>query len=141
MREYSWLSLSESEIEKEYNTLKNEVVVSTGLQDLLSIRSKSDLLKVIKLLQNISVHQENDAYFKSDKHRQAFLILNNQKGIFDEELGIKKKHYIDVGAAKEWKKKYQTIFHPDKNIDDKSINYDEVMQKVNKIYNRMVGKA
>lgn len=56
MREYSWLSLSESEIEKEYNTLKNEVVVSTGLQDLLSIRSKSDLLRVIKLLQKISLH-------------------------------------------------------------------------------------
>ncbi|WOG27657.1 hypothetical protein [Endozoicomonas sp. 8E] len=61
MREHSWLSLSESEIDKEYNTLKNEVVVSTGLQDLLSIRSKSDLLRVIKLLQKISLHQENDA--------------------------------------------------------------------------------
>lgn len=69
------------------------------------------------------------------------MILNNQKGIFDEELGIKKKHYIDAVAAKEWKKEYQAIFHPDKNTNDKTIDYDEVMQKINKIYNRMSGKA
>ncbi|WOG27656.1 hypothetical protein [Endozoicomonas sp. 8E] len=67
--------------------------------------------------------------------------MNNQKGIFDEELGIKKKHYIDAVAAKEWKKEYQAIFHPDKNTNDKTIDYDEVMQKINKIYNRMSGKA
>lgn len=80
-------------------------------------------------------------FFINDKKKLEFLLKNYQKGIFDEELGIKKKHYIDKKAAKEWKIKVIKELHPDKNVNDLSLDYDEITSYINKIYNRMVGKA
>tara|TARA_Y100000588_G_C14222334_1_gene911580 strand:+ start:374 stop:1378 length:1005 start_codon:yes stop_codon:yes gene_type:complete len=80
-------------------------------------------------------------FFINDKKKLEFLLRNHQKGIFDEELGIKKKHYIDKKAAKEWKIKILKELHPDKNKNDTSLDFDEVTANINKIYNRMVGKA
>lgn len=80
-------------------------------------------------------------YFINDKKKMEFLLRNHQKGIFDDELGIKRKHYIDKKAAKEWKIKIIKELHPDKNQNDTSLDYDEMTANINKIYNRMVGKS
>ncbi|MDQ7091173.1 MAG: hypothetical protein Q9M50_11130 [Methylococcales bacterium] len=141
MNKYFWLSVPESDLKNKYDSLKDEVINDTDLKGLLNIETKDNLLKVVKAFQKILKYQSDEQFFKSEKHKFAFLILKHQGNIFDEELGIKKKHYIDKNAAKEWKTKFQKIFHPDKNIGDNSLDYDEVMQKINKIYNRMVGKA
>lgn len=82
-----------------------------------------------------------DQFFITEKKKIAFFIKNNEKGIFDDQLGIKKKHYLDKNAAKEWKAKLASEYHPDKNPGDQSLNYDEIYSCINKMYNRMVGKA
>ena len=82
-----------------------------------------------------------DEFFLSKKVRTAFLLTHNQLGVFDDELGIKRKHYIDRNAAKQWRLRLASQFHPDKNQDDSSMNYDEIISCINKIYNRMVGEA
>lgn len=82
-----------------------------------------------------------DRFFLNEKARIAFFLTRNKLGVFDEELGIKRKHYIDKSAAKEWRAKLSSQFHPDKNLDDLSIDYVEIMSCINKIYSRMVGEA
>lgn len=82
-----------------------------------------------------------EKFFITEKKKLAFLLKKHEQGVFDAELGIKKKHYIDKTAAKEWKLKLTKEFHPDKNLGDTSLDYDEITQCINKIYNRMVGKA
>jgi hypothetical protein len=83
----------------------------------------------------------DEIFFRTEKTKLAFLLKKHVKGVFDEELGIKKKHYIDKTAAKEWKTKLLKEFHPDKNLKNESLDFDEITQCINKIYNRMVGKA
>lgn len=101
--------------------------------------------KDINLAEHYKIKNESassDGYFLNEKLRLAFFIKKHEKGFFDEELGIKKKHYLDKHAAKEWKNKLLKEFHPDKNIkNDHLLNYDEITSCINKIYTRMVGKA
>ncbi|WP_175948379.1 hypothetical protein [Burkholderia pyrrocinia] len=82
-----------------------------------------------------------DQFFVTDKSKKAFLLTHNQTGVFDEELGIKRKHYIDKDVAKEWRARLAGEFHPDKNLGDTSLDYDQILSCINKMYNRMVGKA
>ena len=81
-----------------------------------------------------------DEFFITKKRKLAFLLKRHEKGFFDKELGIKRKHYIDKSAAKEWKIKLAKEFHPDKNLGDTSLDFAEITQCINKIYSRMVGK-
>ncbi|MDR5892819.1 hypothetical protein QC820_08305 [Halomonas mongoliensis] len=141
MDNFYWLSLSEEKIRDRYDKLKKDVLFDTGLENLLTIQKPDDLVKVIIAFRKAAKNYDEDKYFKSRKHKLGFMILKHQGNIFDEELGIKKKHYVDEDAAKEWKKQYQSMFHPDKNLNDESIDYEEIMQKINKIFSRMVGKA
>lgn len=80
-------------------------------------------------------------FFLTEKFKKAFLLTHNQKGVFDDELGIKRKHYIDKDLAKEWRARFISEFHPDRNQGDSSMDYDEILSYINKIYSRMVGKA
>lgn len=88
-----------------------------------------------------SVEDLSEKFFINDKKKIAFFLKKNEKGIFDEELGIKKKHYLDSVVAREWRARMAREFHPDKNQDDTSLNYDEIQSCINKIYARMIGKA
>ncbi|UYM18233.1 hypothetical protein [Endozoicomonas euniceicola] len=135
------LSITENEIDKKYDEIREHILNDKELSDVLSIKTKKDLLKVIEAFCGVSSLKNEDAFFKSEKHKLAFMIINHQGTFFDKELGIKKKHYLDKKMANEWKKKYQSIFHPDKNIDDNLLDYEMIMQKINKIYSRMLGKA
>ena len=94
-----------------------------------------DLIKV-KINKNLS-----DQFFLTKKSKKAFLLTHNQMGIFDEDLGIKRKHYIDKDVAKDWRARLLREFHPDKNQGDSSMDYDQILSSINKMYNRMVGKA
>lgn len=135
------LSISDSEIDKKYDEIRESILNDNSLSSVLSINTKTDFLKVIDAFYKIALLNNDDVFFKSEKHKLAFMIINHQGTLFDNELGIKKKHYVDKKTANEWKKKYQSIFHPDKNIDDDSLDYEMIMQRINKIHSRMVGKA
>ncbi|SDX98526.1 J domain-containing protein [Pseudomonas sp. NFACC08-1] len=82
-----------------------------------------------------------DQYFWTKKRKLAFLLTHNQMGVFDQELGIKRLHYVDEDVAKAWRAKLASEFHPDKNQGDTSIDYAEIMSCINRMYKRMVGKA
>jgi hypothetical protein len=94
-----------------------------------------DLIRIVPLLTRF------DQFFLTDKSKKAFLLTHNETSVFDEELGIKRKHYIDKDIAKEWRAKFANEFHPDKNQGDTLMDYDQILSCINKIYNRMVGKA
>lgn len=97
-----------------------------------------DYIDLVKIVQ----HQTQvNQFFLTNKSKKAFLLTHNQTGVFDEELGIKRKHYIDKDVAKEWRTRLASEFHPDKNQGDTSMDYDQILSCINKIYNRMVGKA
>ncbi|HCE2406268.1 TPA: hypothetical protein NG317_004551 [Vibrio parahaemolyticus] len=139
-KEYQ-ISLSDSEIRDHFLELKNQLLRNSDKNGYVSLLNAEDLIVILSVLSQFTPQEGTDDFFKSEKHKLAFMLLNKDGTIFDDELGIKKKHYIDKNAAKEWKKKYSLLFHPDKNKIEGSINYDDVMHKINKIYSRMVGKA
>jgi hypothetical protein len=141
MKKYSWLSMNNIELEEKFLDLHTKIVKELGLEGILKIDTKEDLYKVVNSYKKHPEYYSKDSFFISERHKLVFLLTKHKKGIFDEELGIKKKHYIDNSVAKEWKNKYIKMFHPDKNIDDKMFNYGEVTQCINKIYNRMVGNV
>ncbi|EJN18250.1 hypothetical protein [Pseudomonas sp. GM80] len=82
-----------------------------------------------------------DQFFLTKKAKIAFFLTHNKMGVFDSELGIKRKHYIDNDVAKEWRARFAKEFHPDKNQGDTSMDYNQILSSINKMYNRMVGKA
>lgn len=141
MSEFYWLSLSEDDIREKYKRIKEDVLLDTGLENLITIETPDHLLKLINSFKKVTSGNSEERYFKSTKHKLGFMLLNHQGNIFDEELGIKKKHYLNKEAAKEWMRKYQSIFNCDKNINDESMDYNEITKKINKIFSQMVGDA
>lgn len=145
MKSFEWLSISsEDDIKNEesLNQIRGRLLIDTNLDGLLEINNKKNLLRVIIAFQKARKAQltENE-FFISEKHRLAFLLLKHEGNIFDEELGISKKHYIDNEVAKEWRNGLAKIFHPDKDLDSDFKENESVMNKITVIYNRMVGKA
>lgn len=141
MEKFSWLSMDSDKLEEHFQELRKIVPEELGLEGLLTIDRSEDLLKVVSSYRKSVEFYSKDKYFISEKRKLAFFLKNQEKGIFDLELGIKTKHYIDKDAAKEWKSKFVKEFHPDKNLGDSSFDYDDITSCINKIYNRMVGKA
>lgn len=135
------LSISENEVDKKFDEIRRNILNDNSLSNVLSIKTKADFLKVVEAFYKIALPDNEDVFFKSEKHKLAFMIINHQGTIFDKELGIKKKHYLDKKTASAWKGEYQSLFHPDKNIGDNSLDYEMIMQKINKIHSRMVGNA
>lgn len=82
-----------------------------------------------------------DDFFISEIRRMEFHLLNHKPGIEeDEKIGITPKHYIEKKLADEWKRKNIKTFHPDADHGEVS-NPEAASEKINKIYNRLVGKA
>lgn len=102
---------------------------------------KLESLDFIELLNPTPHSSLKNRFFISEKKELAFFLQNNIKGVFDEQLGIKRKHYIDKKVAQEWRAKLSSQFHPDRNNDDESFDFEEITAHINKMYNRMVGKA
>ena len=100
---------------------------------------KKGLIKFIDTLKRVPIHLNKDSYFISEKHKLEFCILKHEGNYLDEELGITRKHYVDKDIAKEWRNRMQEIFHDDKNFNNE--RYTKVSSKINKIYERMIGKA
>lgn len=124
--------------------LAGAYVVVVGTLKVSQVGKKYIKLSDIDHIDLISARLDGnvtDEFFLNKKTRTAFLLMHNQLGVFDDELGIKRKHYIDKNAARQWRARLASQFHPDKNQDDSSMNYDEVISCINKIYNRMVGEA
>ncbi|MGF6150524.1 hypothetical protein [Pseudomonas fluorescens] len=127
----------EEDLAGAYVVIIGELKVSPSGKKYISLTDIDyiDLIKV-GLVRNLA-----DQFFLTKKAKKAFLLTHNQMGVFDDELGIKRKHYIDKDVAKEWRAKLASEFHPDKNQGDTSMDYDQILSCINKMYNRMVGKV
>lgn len=121
------------------NSISDHIMFFLGniSQNLIKINNETKVKVNNKLKQNSDL--END-YFKSDKHQIAYQILNYKANIFDDALGITRRHRVDKELANSWMKEKQKIFHTDKNIGKKDgINYQEISNIINDIYGELVG--
>jgi len=123
--------VDESYYSKIIDSIKSDKKIDTFI--------KNGLILFIDKLKTIPIYQDKDSYFISEKHKLEFCILKHEGNYLDEELGITRRHYIDKEIAKKWRNDMQKIFHDDKN--SKNEQYKKVSSKINKIYERMIGKA
>lgn len=132
MENLDWLGFNEDKIKENLSEIKttfknNKLISVTNIEEVLALK---------KLILAIS----KDAYFKSEKHKQAFMLINYSSGLFNDELGITRRHRVDKKLAKEWLSKKQKLFHPDKNLhENDGIDYKAVSDSINNIYGEMVG--
>lgn len=142
---FFWLSIEDElqiSTEKEFISIKEQLINDTGLAGLVQISTRTELIKTIHAFKKAKFTQATeDEFFISQKHKIAFLILKHEGSLFDQELGITRKHYMNKDLALSWKVQLLKEFHPDRDPDKLFKTSDEVTQKVNLIYNRMVGKA
>jgi hypothetical protein len=127
----------EEDLAGAYVIIIGELKVSQNGKKYISL-TDVDYIDLIKIGPDRNL---TDQFFLTKKAKKAFLLTHNQMGVFDGELGIKRKHYIDKDVAKEWRAKLASEFHPDKNQGDTSMDYDQILSCINKMYTRMVGKA
>jgi len=145
MESFEWLKISnENDIDSKENFLriKEQLINDTDLKDIIKIYNKSSLFKIISSFQKSrKVQLGEDNFFISEKHHLAFCILKQKGNLFDKELEITKKHYIDNKVAKEWKNNLLKEFHPDKDPENLFKDNEEIVKKINKMYIRMIGEA
>lgn len=129
----NWINLSVEEICGRFEEIK----INLNEYEFLNINSPDDLVS----LKDFILKQLNDGCFKSERHKLAYLLSKYESGAFNDELGIKRRHFVDEKLAKRWLGQMQAKFHPDKNQDIKSdINFTEVSEGINRAYGEMVGR-
>ncbi|MCR3909252.1 hypothetical protein NUK47_10750 [Aeromonas hydrophila] len=141
-KKFEWLSLTKEEIDKSFDLTKVKVLKDTGLKGLIEIKTKEQLLALVKSYQLLNQIKKEDEYFISKNHRLAYHLLNidrPQSEIYEKELEITRVHYKEKSLAKDWKRKMSKIFHPDRS--NFKFDVQDVMSSVNNIYKRLVGEA
>lgn len=101
--------------------------IEIDLSELSFNKDKNPLLK----------DKERTHLFKSRIHELVFYFDVNQP-IFDKELDIKRIHTKDIIKAKQLRRDYLNIFHPDKNKDN-NFDYEKVSQDIMKLFFRVTG--
>lgn len=129
----NWIDFDEESIRNNFEAIK------AGFEgvEFVKIESPSDLIG----LRDLIYQQLRSGYFKSSRHEMAFFLSRYESGVFNEELGITRRHFVDQKLAKTWLWEMQSKFHPDSNIDIKSdIDFTKVSEGINKAYGEMVGR-
>lgn len=132
-KEPNWLEFETEKLNSEFETIK------ILLQDhkFIDIRSKEDLVELKKFIYS----QLPSGYFKSERHKLAFMLSKYERSAFNKELGITRRHFVDKSLAKSWMGKMQAMFNPDRNKDiTNDIDFDEITAGINKAYGEMVGR-
>jgi hypothetical protein len=126
-------NLDEDEIKNKFEDIKDTLKANS----FLNINTPEDLFN----LRSFLLHQLEPGYFKSDRHKIAFLLSKYESNAFNEELGITRRHFVDKKVAKAWMTKMQHKFHPDKNKDiTYDIDFTKISDGINKAYTEMVGQ-
>ncbi|EGQ7683784.1 hypothetical protein IZS58_004738 [Vibrio parahaemolyticus] len=133
MTNNSWINFSEDELKEQFESIK--AILRT--ESFINVNTIDDLLE----LKVFIFKQLEDGYFKSDRHKNAYLLTKYETGAFNEELGITRRHFKDKKLAKEWMSIMQATFHPDKNKDIQGdIDFTKVSEGINRAYGEMVGR-
>lgn len=99
-----------------------------------------DDIKPSALKNKLLEEQPLTHYFSSRLHEMAFYFkANNAK--FDKYLGVTAIHKVDPIKAKELKKTYLKIFHPDVNIKEEvsDLDFNEICQDIDTYFHRVSG--
>lgn len=130
-----WLNLSEKDLKD--SQIRNEIEREISAMGIKCQMSTSD----IWALREAIVLSASDKYFKTIKHKIAYLLIHYTPKFSNETLGIQRRHYSDNALAKEWMRKKQKLFNIDINNDkNDGIDYDLVTKAIDKIYKEMVGQ-
>jgi len=101
---------------------------------------KTDDIKSSSLKAKLLEDQPLTHYFSSRLHEMAFYFkANNTK--FDKYLGVTAIHKADPIKAKELKKTYLKIFHPDANLKEETpdLDFNEICQDIDIYFHRVSG--
>lgn len=128
-----WLYINEEDLKSNFEDIKENLKD----KEFLNINSFEDLL----LLRNFLFGQFRDGYFKSERHMKAFLLSKYESNVFNKELGISRRHFVDKNLAKKWMTEMQSQFHPDRNQDILAdIDFTKISEGINRAYGEMVGR-
>lgn len=128
-----WLHSNEEDLKKNFEEIKE----TFNDKEFLNINSPEDLL----LLRDFIINQFDVGYFKSQRHKIAFLLSKYESNAFNKELGITRRHFVDKELAKKWMKEMQSKFHPDLNQDiETDVDFTKISAGINRAYGEMVGR-
>lgn len=128
-----WLHSNEEDLKKNFEEIKE----TFNDKEFLNINSPEDLL----LLRDFIINQFDVGYFKSQRHKIAFLLSKYESNAFNKELGITRRHFVDKELAKKWMREMQSKFHPDLNQDiETDVDFTKISAGINRAYGEMVGR-
>ena len=128
-----WLHSNKEDLKKNFEEIKE----TFNDKEFLNINSPEDLL----LLRDFIINQFDVGYFKSQRHKIAFLLSKYESNAFNKELGITRRHFVDKELAKKWMREMQSKFHPDLNQDiETDVDFTKISAGINRAYGEMVGR-
>ncbi len=110
--------------------LSKELKTSKELRRSLSLVQSQ--FEKLKSQENMNALSNEVDYFKSQKDKIMFLLLEVDGKRRNQLLGITPDMYNDVNAAKKWYKSLSLQIHPDKNPEDE--NAAKAFNKLNELY-------
>lgn len=128
-----WLHSDEEDLKNNFEEIKE----TFKDKEFLNVKSPEDLSR----LRDFILNQFDVGYFKSQRHKIAFLLSKYESNAFNEELGITRRHFVDKDLAKKWMGEMQSKFHPDRNQDIESdLDFTKISEGINRAYGEMVGR-
>ncbi|MDD9176050.1 DnaJ domain-containing protein [Aliivibrio sp. S2TY2] len=104
---------------------------------LKTIKKRCADLETLEAEPEIAVSQHNNEidYFKSDRDRILFLLLEVDGKRRNQQLGITSEMYENPEVAKKWYKTLATKVHPDKNPNEPKAA--EAFDKLKNLYSKI----
>lgn len=128
-----WLHSNKEDLKKNFEEIKE----TFNDKEFLNVNSPEDLL----LLRDFIINQFDAGYFKSQRHKIAFLLSKYESNAFNKELGITRRHFVDKELAKKWMREMQSKFHPDLNQDiETDVDFTKISAGINRAYGEMAGR-
>ncbi|WP_052380030.1 MULTISPECIES: DnaJ domain-containing protein [unclassified Pseudoalteromonas] len=104
---------------------------------LKTMQKRCTELDALDIEPEITETQSNDEidYFKSDRDRILFLLLEVDGKLRNQQLGITSEMYENPEVAKKWYKSLSNKVHPDKNPNEPKSA--EAFDRLKDLYNKI----
>ena len=109
----TWLSfrISDKNEEPESKSFISELLDNKQFRELIKKHKNNPaataLERIFEFLSSetavVEVEVNGDDFFLSEKKRLEFLIIHNDKGDFDKDVGVRRAHFVDADLAKKWR--------------------------------------
>lgn len=138
MEQINWLDPETSQLETNFEKVKEKL----NAYGFLTVETPNDVLNLQKLVfEQLNLSSTDTKYFISEKHKIAYCLSKYTSAVFNKELGLTRRHFVDKKLAKAWMSEMQKMFHPDSNINSQiNIDFNAVSKGINDAYREMIGK-